>query len=472
MSRPPAPSAERALADPVDAIVLGMGPGGEEVATRLAEAGMTVVGIDAGLLGGECPYWGCIPSKMMVRASDLLAEAGRVPGMAGEATVRRSWQPVARRVADATDSWDDAVAVDRFRSKGGHFFRGWGTIEGPKQVRVGDRVLHARSALVVATGSSPVIPPIDGLSGVPYWTNREAVECESVPSSLVVLGGGAVGVELGQVFARFGSAVTMVEAGDRLLGREEPESSDTVKEALSADGVAICTGVGASRVSAGRRSRAPGCVAGVVVELEDGRPVEGEALLVAVGRAADLQAIGAGALGVDASAGGLPVDGRLRVSEGVWAVGDVTGEGNFTHLAIYQARIAADDILGNEPVDASYHALPRVTFTDPEIGAVGLTEAEARRAGLAVTVSTTPLPSSARGWIHGPGNAGFVKLVVDSARDVLVGATSAGPSGGEMLGLLTLAVHAAVPIANLRRMIYAYPTFHRAVEDALAGLPR
>jgi pyruvate/2-oxoglutarate dehydrogenase complex dihydrolipoamide dehydrogenase (E3) component len=451
--------------DTVDAIVLGMGPGGEEVAGRLAGAGLTVVGIDAGLLGGECPYWGCIPSKMMVRASGLLAEAGRVHGMAGEATVRRSWDPVAARVADGTDHWDDAVAVERFEAKGGRFLRGWGTIEGPRQVRVGDTVLRARRALVVATGSSPTVPPVDGLSAVPYWTNREAVECETVPPSLVVLGGGSVGVELGQVFARFGAAVTILEAGGRLLAKEEPESSQTVRDALEADGVTVRTGVAPSRV-VGTGG------AGVTVDLEDGTSVEGDRLLVAVGRAPDLEAIGVGSLGVDAAGGGIPVDGRLRVSDGVWAVGDVTGVGNFTHLAVYQARIAADDILGRQPSAAAYHALPRVTFTDPEIGAVGQTEFEARRAGLAVSVATTPLPSSARGWIHGPGNAGFVKLVVDAARGVLVGATSAGPSGGEMLGLLSLAVHVAAPVADLRRMIYAYPTFHRAIEAALDELPR
>lgn len=449
----------------LDAIVLGMGPGGEDVAGRLAEAGLSVVGIDAGLVGGECPYWGCIPSKMMVRAAGLLAEARRVEGMAGTAAVVPDWAPVATRVGDATDHWDDTVAVERFRAKGGHFVRGWGTVVGPRRVRVGSTELEAEVALVVATGTSPARPPVEGLADVPYWTNREAIECETVPESLLVLGGGAIGLELGQVFARFGSTVTVVESAERVLAAEEPEASEVARRALEADGATVRAGTRVERVRTG-----PGG-AGVTAELSGGEAVHAEQMLVATGRAANLEALGVASVGVDPSGKGIPVDGRLRAAPGVWAVGDVTGIGNFTHLAMYQSRIAAEDILGKEPEEASYHALPRVTFTDPEIGAVGLTEAQARRAGITVVVATTPLSSSARGWIHGPGNDGVVKLVADAGRGVLVGATASGPSGGEMIGLLSLAVHAAVPLADLRQMIYAYPTFHRAIEDALRSLP-
>ncbi len=445
----------------VDAVVLGMGPGGEYVAGRLAEAGMVVVGIDANLLGGECPYWGCIPSKTMVRAAGLLAEAARVRGMAGSAAIVPDWGDVARRVATETDHWDDAVAVERFRAKGGHFVRGWGVVEGPGRVRVAETVIEASSALVVATGSSPWSPPVPGLAGTPYWTNREAVQCETLPESLVVLGGGAVGVELAQVFARFGVAVHVVEAAERLLVREEPESSAVVRDALVADSVRVHTGaqVNAVEFRAGR----------FTVRLSDGE-LFAERLLVATGRRPDLASIGAASLGVAVDGDGMPVDGRCRVRPGVWAIGDVTGIGAFTHLSMYHARIAADDILGHEPKDASYHALPRVTFTDPEVGAIGTTEAQARAEGVDVAVGRTDLPGSARGWIHGPGNAGFVKLVADRTRGVLVGATTAGPMGGEMLGLVALAVHARIPTAELSQMIYAYPTFHRAIEAALGQL--
>lgn len=447
----------------VDAVVLGMGPGGEDLAGRLAEAGMSVLGIDANLVGGECPYWGCVPSKMMVRAAGLLAEAARVEGIAGSAMSRPDWTTVARRVAAATDYWDDAAAVDRFRSKGGHFLRGWGVVEGPTRVRVGERRIEAGVALVIATGSAPSAPPVPGLDSTPFWTNREAIESEDLPASLAVLGGGAVGVELAQVFARFGVEVHIVEAAERLVAMEEPESSSVIQDALVADGVQVRVGAQVTDVEFHD--------AHFDLRLPDG-VVSAARLLVATGRRPNLTAIGAASLGIDVHARGVPVDGRCRVQPGVWAIGDVTGIGAFTHLSMYQARIAAEDILGHEPQEATYHALPRVTFTDPEVGAVGMTEAQARADGIDVAVACTDLPSSARGWIHGPGNAGFVKLVEDRRRQVLVGATAAGPMGGEVLGLLALAVHARIPTGELSRMIYAYPTFHRAVEAALGELRR
>lgn len=444
-----------------DVVVLGMGPGGEAVAGRLAQAGMSVVGVDANLVGGECPYWACVPSKMMVRAAGLLAEARRVKGMAGSATVQGDWGTVARRVASETDHWDDAVAVDRFRSQGGHFVRGWGAVEGPNRVRIGERSISARVAVVIATGSSPTIPPVPGLDVTPYWTNREAIECDELPESLAVLGGGAVGVELAQVFARFGVQVHVVEVADRLVAVEEPEASAVVHDALREDGVEVHTGAEVTRVEL-RDDR-------FTLQLGEGQ-VAVERLLVATGRRPNLAAIGAASLGIDVHSRGIPVDGRCRVQDGVWALGDVTGIGAFTHVSMYQAQIVGDDILGLEPPDASYHALPRVTFTDPEIGSVGLTEAQARDEGMDVAVACTDLATSARGWIHGPGNAGFVKLVADRERGILVGATTAGPVGGEMLGLVALAVHARVPTSELSRMIYAYPTFTRAIETAVGEL--
>ena len=446
-----------------DVVVVGMGPGGEEVAGSLAEAGLDVVGIDHGLVGGECPYWGCVPSKMMVRAAGLLAEARRIPGMAGNATVVPDWAPVAQRIRDeATDSWDDRVAVERFEGKGGRFVRGTARVVGPGVVAVGDDTFAAGRALVLATGARAVVPPIPGLRDTPYWTNREAIEVVDLPASLAVLGGGAVGAELAQVFARFGVGVTVVEAGERILAAEEPEASRLVAEVFAAEGIDVRQGAAAVAVSHdGRR---------FTVELAGGGTVGAERLLVATGRAVDLAGLGVGALGIDESGRQVPVDGHLQAAPGVWAVGDVTGKGAFTHVAVHQARIAVADILGRDPEPAEYRALPRVTFTDPEVGSVGMTEAAALAAGLRVRVGTAPVPSSARGWIHKAGNDGFVKVVEDAERGVLVGATSVGPVGGEVLGMLALAVHAAVPTEVMSRMIYAYPTFHRAVSDALAGL--
>ena len=451
------------MTERVDVVVLGMGPGGEDVAGRLAEAGLAVVGIEAKLLGGECPYWGCVPSKMMIRAANLLAEARRVDGMAGHADVSPDWAPVAARIRDeATDDWNDQVAVDRFVGKGGRFVRGRGRLAGAGRVAVGDRIFEAGRAVVVATGTEPAVPPVVGLAGTPYWTNRDAIEAKTLPGSLIVLGGGAIGLELAQVYARFGVTVTVVEALDRLLPLEEPESSALSAQTLNRDGVTVHTGAKAGRVGYGGDR--------FTLTLEGGTELGGEALLVATGRRADLAALGVDTVGLDPTAAALPVDERMRAGERLWAVGDVTGQGAFTHVAMYQAGIAVRDILGQDGPPADYRALPRVTFTDPEIGAVGLTEAQARDAGLTVAVGVAQIPSSARGWIHKAGNDGFIKLVDDADRGVLVGATSAGPAGGEVLAALAVAVHGRVPVEQLRHMIYAYPTFHRAIEDALRAL--
>lgn len=457
-----------------DIVVIGMGPGGEYVAGELAQAGLDVVGVEAKLLGGECPYWGCVPSKMMIRAADLVAETRRVRGMAGASTVHPDWAPVAHRIREeATDTWDDKVAVDRFTKKGGHFVRGRGRITAPGEVTVRpaggaaaddgeQRVYRARRGIVVASGTEPAAPPIDGLGDTPYWTNREAIETERVPTSLLVLGGGAIGAELAQVFARFGAQVTIVEAMDGMLPAEEPEAGRLMAEIFTREGIAVRTGAKATRVEHDGAEFA--------LYLQGADSLTAEHLLVATGRRADLAALGLGAIGVAESDTAIPVDDRMRVTDGVWALGDVTGKGAFTHMSMYQAAIVVRDILGQSGPPADYRAVPRVTFTDPEIGAVGLTEAQARDEGLSVRTGSTEVPASARGWIHKAGNDGFIKLIEDADRGVLVGATSAGPWGGEVLGALAVAVHGEVPTERLRHMIYAYPTFHRAIEEALRDL--
>jgi pyruvate/2-oxoglutarate dehydrogenase complex dihydrolipoamide dehydrogenase (E3) component len=448
------------VAQSVDVVVVGMGPGGEYVAETLAEAGLSVVGIDQRLVGGECPYFGCVPSKMMIRASDALAEGRRIHELAGSSTVTPDFTPVAKRIRqEATDDWDDIVAVERFQAKGGVFVRGHGVITGTNTVTVNGDDYIARRAIVLNTGTEPNIPPVSGLADTPYWTNRDAMKLETLPASLVILGGGAIGAELSQMFSRFGVAVTVIEAGPRLLHPEEPESSQLIEEAFREEGITVHTGVAASAVSHDD--------SGFTVTLENGVTVRAERLLVASGRRNNLTGIGLGALGLDEHVRHLETDGYLRVADGVWAIGDIVGKGAFTHMSMYQAAIATRDILGHDGPPARYHAVPHVTFTDPEVGSVGLTEAQAREQGIAVRIGQMDIPASTRGWIHKAGNAGIIKLVADEDRGVLVGATSVGPNGGEVLAVLALAVHAAVPVATFRQMIFAYPTFHRAIEAAL-----
>jgi pyruvate/2-oxoglutarate dehydrogenase complex dihydrolipoamide dehydrogenase (E3) component len=447
-----------------DVVVIGMGPGGEHVAGTLAERGLRVLGVERQLLGGECPYWGCVPTKMMVRAASALAEARRVEGLAGSVgRISPDWAPVARRIREeATDDWDDRVAVDRFVGKGGTFVRGAGRVVGPGRVEVDGTSYAAKRGIVVATGSRPAVPPVDGLDGVPFWTNHEVVEAATLPRSLVVLGGGAIGCEVAQVLVRFGVEVTVLEAGEHLLPMEEPEAGRILREVLEGEGAVVRTGASATRVERDGE--------GVAVVLGDRAVVRAERLLVATGRRADPAAVGLDAVGVPADARTAPVDERCRVADGVWAVGDVTGHGAFTHVAMYQAGIVVRDVLGEPGPPAEYHAVPRVTFTDPEVGAVGLTERQAREQLGHVVVGRASGPSVARGWIHGPGNEGMITLVADARRQVLVGATAMGPAGGEVLGALSVAVRARVPIADLRSTVFAYPTFHRGIEDALRDL--
>src|SRR6478735_1888322 len=445
-----------------EVIVIGLGPGGEHVAGTLAERGLRVLALDDRLVGGECPYWGCIPSKMMVRAADALAEARRVGDLAGTVgEVTPDWSVVAKRIRDeATDDWDDKVAVDRLVGKGATFVRGRGVIAGPGRVAVDGTTYTATTGIVVGTGTTAAIPPIEGLADTPYWTNHEIVEATELPASIIVLGGGAIGCELSQVVARFGVEVTVVEAADRLLALEEPEASKILASTFESEGITVHQGVGAQQFTHDGDT--------FTVTLADGSTLTAERLLVATGRRADLRAVGLHRVGVAEDARTVPVDDHCRVTGGVWALGDITGRGAFTHVSMYQAGIVIRDVLGDGGPSASYAALPRVTFTDPEVGSVGLTEKQARDQLAHVQVGVTPLGETTRGWIAKAD--GFIKLVADADRGVLVGATTMSPAGGEVLGALAVAIHAEVPIERLRSMIYAYPTLHRGIEDALSRL--
>ncbi len=449
-----------------DVVVIGLGPGGEYAAQKLAEAGLDVVGVERDLVGGECPFYGCIPSKMMIRASDVLAEARRAPTLAGEVAVRPDWGLVATRIdKQATNHWDDESHVTRLEEAGVRIVRGHARLAGPGRVLVDGTEYVAARGVILNAGTEPAKLPIEGLEATPYWTNREVVRLTELPESLVVIGGGAIGAELTQVFARFGVRVTLLEGLERILGPEEPEASEVIHRVLSEDGVDIRTGVRIERVSHDGTFH---------VDLGHadlgGETIEADQLLVAAGRRTNLFDVGLETLGLDPGARIVETDERMRAGERLWAVGDITGKGAFTHVSMYQGAVAVRDILGEEGPWADYRAVSRVTFTDPEVGSVGMTERQAREAGVAVRTGRADVPESSRGWIHQAGNDGVIKLVADADRGILVGATAVGPFGGEVLGLLAVAVHAEVPLATLRGMHFAYPTFHRAIEVALADL--
>lgn len=452
----------------VDVVVIGAGPGGESLALEAATADLDVVVVDKHLVGGECPYYACIPTKMMLRAADTLAEAARAQKLAGEVTAVPAWGPVARRLAEeATDGWSDRVAVERLQDAGATVHHGIGRLAGDRRVTVepadgGEPVTYAaRRAVVLNPGARPAEPALDGLAGTPYWTNRQAVRATTLPGSLLVLGGGPVGAELAQAFSRFGVDVTVVQGEDRLLPRDEPEASHLLADVLTREGARVLTDANVTAVEHAD---------GFVLVLADGDRLRADQLLVATGRVPNLDDIGLDTVGLDP--GSVTVDARMRASgvDGDWlyVIGDVAGHGAFTHLSMYQSAVARRAILGEDGPPAAYHAVPHVTFTDPEIAGVGLTEAGAREAGLQVRTGSADWGS--RGFTHGPGADGFVKVVADDERGVLVGATAAGPYAGEVLSMLTLAVHAELPIETLRSMIYAYPTFHRSVATALADL--
>lgn len=433
-----------------DVIVIGLGPGSEHVAGELAKAGKRVLGIDKNLVGGECPYYGCIPSKMFIEAA---ARGG-------------DFTEVADRIRDeATDDWDDAVAVRRLEDAGGTFVRGAARIEGRTDglttVAVGDQRFTA-PVVVLGTGTDPAIPPVDGLAdlGDLRWTNREIVKARAVPKSLAVIGGGAIGCELAQAFARFGARVSIVEAGARILGPEEPEASEVIATVFAREGITVHQNVAIKSVTRSEHD--------ALLSLADGTLISAERVLVAAGRRPNIAGLGLPSVGIEENVRSLPVDDHMQVADGLYAVGDITGKGAFTHVSMWQANVLIAHLLGRPENFGGYHGLAWATFTDPEVGRVGMTEQQARDAGLRVRVGTQQIGSNTRGWIQRAD--GFVKVVADADRDVLVGATVVAPHGGEILGLLTLAVHAAVPLDTLRSMHYAYPTLHRAVSEAIAAL--
>ena len=437
-------------------VVLGAGSSGEHFvgALRGLDPDAEIVVVERDLAGGECSYYACLPTKTLLRPTEALAAARLAPGASEAVTGAIDLERVWWWRDQVTDGRDDSWHAGWLEKEGAQIVRGEAHVAREGVVSVGERELPY-DELVVATGSSPAAPPIDGLEDVRYRTSRDAVWATRVPASLIVLGGGAVGVELAQFFRRLGSDVMLVQHSARLLPRIDADAGELLRTRLEEDGVDVLTGTEAEAVEHGP--------AGIRVRLGSGAVLDAERLLVATGRAPNVEGIGLESLGVEITRRGVTVDERLRAGDGVWAIGDAAGVGLLTHLGKYQARVAAAKIAGRD-VRADYRAIPAAVFTDPQVASVGTMD------GDGVVTARYDITGGRLSTYERPRRPGFVKLAADRARSVLVGAVAVGPEAGEWLGQLTLAVRAAIPVDVLLDTIQPYPTFSESIFNALKEL--
>jgi pyruvate/2-oxoglutarate dehydrogenase complex dihydrolipoamide dehydrogenase (E3) component len=437
-----------------DVVILGAGPAGEVAAGRLGESGLSVAIVEPHLIGGECSFYACMPSKALLRPGELLAEVRRIPGVAEAVSGDLDARAVLERRDEIIHNLDDKHMEPWLTDRGVTIFRGAGRFEAERRVAVGDETLVATKAVIVATGSAPLMPPIDGLKEAKAWSNREATTAKQVPERLTILGGGVAGVEMAQAWSSLGSQVTLIEAGERVLAREEPFASEDVEKALTENGVDIRRGAKAAAV------RADGDE--VIVELESGDSIGGDELLVAIGRRPNTADLGVETIGLEPGKP-IDVDDHMRRADMDWlyAIGDVNGRALLTHMGKYQARIAADTILGpgGPCLILDGARAPRVTFTDPQVAAVGYTLAAAQEAGIKARAVDVATQASAGASFYGRDDSpGTSRLVVDEDANVIVGATFTGPEVAEWLQAATIAVVAEVPLERLAHAVPAFPT--------------
>jgi pyruvate/2-oxoglutarate dehydrogenase complex dihydrolipoamide dehydrogenase (E3) component len=437
-----------------DVVVIGAGPGGEVAAGRLAEAELDVAIVEDRKVGGECSFWACMPSKGLLRPGEILAEARRIPGAAEAIDGELDVAAVLARRDEIIHDLDDSAQLPWLEQRGITLFRGWGRLDGEKRVVVGEETIEVRRAVFLAGGTTPLLPPIDGLAEAEPWTNREATTSEHVPASLIIMGGGVVGVEMSQAYVSLGARVTLIEGERRLLPREEEFACEQVTEALAEQGVDIRTGRNATAV---RRDGD-----GVSVTLDDGATVSAEELLVAVGRSPQVKGLGLETVGIEPD-GYVEVDEHARVGGHDWlyVIGDLNGRAPFTHMAKYQARVAADHVLGKD--SAAQHGAdgtlaPRVIFTDPQVAAAGHTTKTAEDAGLNARVVDIPTSGNAGGSYYGRGARGTSRFLVDEQRGVIFGATITGSEVADFLHAATIAIVGEVPVTRLRHAVPAFPT--------------
>jgi pyruvate/2-oxoglutarate dehydrogenase complex dihydrolipoamide dehydrogenase (E3) component len=435
-----------------DLVVVGAGSTGEVCAGRAADNGVETAIVEHELVGGECSYYACMPSKALLRPAEALDEVRRVPGAAQAAGGEIDVAAVLERRTEVTRDWDDSGQLPWLEEKGIELFRGDAELDGELRVRVGDDVLVARTAVAIATGSAAAVPPIDGLESVDYWTNREATSAREVPASLVVLGGGAVGVEMAQVYATLGAKVTLVEGAERVLTKNEPFASEEVAEGLRSFGVDVRVDANATA------ARADGD--GIALELDGGESVGGEKLLVAVGRRPRVDGIGLESVGIEPD-GYLEVDDQMRVQGNDWlyAIGDVNGRALLTHMGKYQGRLCGDHVAGKDvEAVADRFGVPQVVFTEPQVAAVGKTLDEAREAGVEARAVDVESSGTAGASFVGKDVPGTSRIVVDEERRVIVGATFVGAETGEWLHAATIAIVGEVPLDRLWHAVPSYPS--------------